>query len=266
MIELRPKYHVELVEKNGQHFYSTDNKATLWPGVTTILSVISKPYLMPWVAKVCGEHTKKILTRVATKYALSPRFIETLYKRSKKQHLLIRDRAADIGSRAHGIFDAMTKAKALIGEKTDVDPDIQVAVDGFISWIGLKTLKIELGDTKIADTTLGYGGSLDALASDPSGRLVVVDYKTSNRISPDYALQVSAYCNAFAKTYGLDYLPEAYIVRFGKEKPEIEVVKVADVPYFFKAFTHALNLYNAIQLPPFTDRQVFKHKKRKKGD
>lgn len=81
----------------GNHSYWVDDKPI--PGVTTILNVISKPALMPWVAKMCGVwlSLEENLSRVREKDADVP----ALVKEMKGNYRRRRDEAADIGTLAH---------------------------------------------------------------------------------------------------------------------------------------------------------------------
>lgn len=232
-----PKVVVELVNKGKGHFYRVNGQDVLFPGVTTVLGVISKPALIPWAANEAAKKIKTYLMEHATGRALTAEEIAELVERGRKAHIELKEAAADLGTRAHQAINAL-----IDGGTMDLTEDVKPAVDGFLKFIEESNLKIEHGDRKIISMKYGYGGSLDALGLE-NGRIVVVDFKTSSAIYPEYGLQVAAYCQAFQETYGLDYLPEAYILRLGKTKPEFEFRKVESLDKCLKWFLNALELY-----------------------
>jgi hypothetical protein len=260
-MKLTPNYTVKLLEKDNKHFYSVDNDPTLYPGSTTVLSVISKPYLINWSAKETAEYTKKILNRVRDIKGvyLRDKFLSILYFRSKKQHKFKKESSADIGTRAHKAIDDIIN-----GNDPIITPDINFCVDGFILWLSENSLTIISGDLKLASLKYGYGGSLDALAVDHDGKLVVIDFKTSNQISDEYALQVASYCNALKEQFGLDYMPRGIIVRFSKVKVEIEIREIRSVEDSFKCFESALNLYVGMQMEQYQSKLLLKPENRRK--
>lgn len=237
-MNLEPKYHVELVAKGRGHFYRVDGKDFLFPGVTTVLGVIAKPALIPWAANEAAKKIKAYLVENATGRALTATEIDDLVEKGRKAHIELKDAAADVGTRAHAAINTLIDGGTLA-----LTDDIKPAVDAFLAFIGESHIKIEHGDRKIASMTHGYGGSLDAVGVE-NGRLVVVDFKTSSGIYREMGLQVAAYCEALRETYGLDYLPEAYILRLGKTKPEFEVKKIPSVERCFGWFRNALELYH----------------------
>ncbi len=266
MINLTPKYTVNLIEQDGQHFYTFNNQKTLYPGATGPLGIISKYYLIPWAAKETALYTKRTLEKVKNIFGLSAkdlcndRFLELLYKRSKKQHSIKKERAADIGTRAHKAIDEIIK-----GGTPKIDSDTEFVVENFFSWYEQSGMKIVQGDTKVGSREHGYGGSLDGIIQDDKGKLYVLDFKTSNQIDPlGYSCQVAAYSFALKEMYGLYTAPDGIIVRFSKTKPEIEIVKVADIFRSFQdGFIPALTLYKHAQTILIKDRVLIKPEKKR---
>ena len=256
-----PKYSVSLVEKDGQHFYTFNNQKTLYPGATGPLGIISKYHLIPWAAKETALYTQKVLRKTGLIFGLSAkdlcndRFLELLYKRSKKQHSIKKERAADIGTRAHKAIDEIIKGGTPIIEK-----DTEFVVENFFAWYEQSGMKIINGDTKVGSQVHGYGGSLDGVVQDENGKLYVLDFKTSNQIDPlGYSCQVAAYSFALKEMYGLYTAPDGIIVRFSKIKPEIEIVKVADIFRSFQdGFLPALTLYKHSQTILLKERFLIK--------
>lgn len=232
-----PQYTVELLQSRNAHFYRVDGRETLYPGSTTVLGVISKPALIPWAANQAAEKIKLYLMEHATGRTLTKEEISDLVEHGRKAHVELKEAAADIGTRAHQAINAI-----IDGGKMNLTDDIKPAVNAFMDFIGKSRVTIEHGDRKIASLKYGYGGSLDALGIE-DGRFVIIDFKTSNAIYAEHSLQVASYAQAFQETYGLTYLPEAYILRLGKKKPDFEFRKVPSIANCLQGFLSALALY-----------------------
>lgn len=68
-------------------------------------------------------------------------------------------------------------------------------------------------------------GFIDLIASDPSGRVMIVDYKTGITDKDEYALQLALYRKAAVEAYGLD-VAGCRIARINAERCELEEVEL----------------------------------------
>ena len=249
------RYTVEQIVEKRRHLYSVthDNgKVERFPGVTGILSVISKPALVPWATKMGVESMANALkTRLNTKALITDEWINAITLEAKTKPEKIKDDAADLGTQAHAWFDGFIQGKDIpIHEK------IRPAVTAFLKWVKESKLSLVGGDTKVASIEHGYGGALDALAIDENEQWVLLDWKTSGAVYPEYALQVSAYCQAFDETYGIT--PQrAVIVRFSKVEPvEFEAVEISDIKYSLSAFLAAKSLQEKMKFAHFKHEKI----------
>lgn len=229
-------YNVDLVEKRGAHYYRVSGSTVgyseeLLPGVTTILGgTIPKPWLVPWAAKEAANRIKSHLLEHAVNRPLTPEEIGELVETGRKEHEKKRDDAADVGTRAHKAIDAY-----IAGEKIEITDDIRPAVDAFHKWQDEHPFRLVMGDTKVASVAHGFGGSLDILGESKDG-LGIIDLKTSNQVSWDYALQVAAYAKAFEETFG-EQIRWAMVLRVGKKAPpEFEARPIKDLQKAWEAF------------------------------
>eukprot|EP01087_Luapelamoeba_hula_P013799 TRINITY_DN3973_c0_g1_i1.p1 TRINITY_DN3973_c0_g1~~TRINITY_DN3973_c0_g1_i1.p1 ORF type:complete len:337 (-),score=55.17 TRINITY_DN3973_c0_g1_i1:346-1356(-) len=123
----------------------------------------------------------------------------------------------------------------------------------------------------VCSPTYGYAGCLDAVAvrTKPGGNksLVVLDWKTSNMLTMENALQVAAYAKAFEETFG-EPVEEAWVVRLAKSQPSsgdsynttstsanapmFEARQVLDIDGTFKVFLNTLDMWRNLQRPPAT--------------
>ena len=250
---LKPKFRVDLVVAGRSHLYDVvrgDRKKRL-PGVTGVLSVIAKPALIPWakkeaLASVETAIMKRLDGRASAAVEIDREWIGQVLQEAKKRPDKIKDQAAAFGTHAHALID-----RIILGdEPAEIPPEVAGPVHAFKDWWRSSGIELVMGDTKVASPEYGYGGSLDALGR-RNGRYVILDWKTSNGIYTEYALQVAAYAQAFRETYGVP-CSEAIIVRFGKKLPiEFEYKELADLDLSLSAFLAAKSLKEALEQPHF---------------
>ena len=245
---LKPKYKVELVVSGRSHLYDVTqgDKTVRYPGVTDSLGVINKPALVNWAKREALAMVEKAMSgRLGGKdsagIVLDKAWIEGVIQDARKRPDQLKDQAADFGSRAHAFIDSIIKGS----EPSEVPEEIAGPVRAFRDWWKSSGIEMVRGEIPVASVEHGYGGTLDALGR-RRGRYVVLDWKTSNGIYTEYALQTSAYVHALRETYGLE-CSEAIVVRFGKKLPvEFEFKELADVELSFHAFLAAKALKEAL--------------------
>jgi len=252
-MNLNPKYIVDRVDKGNGHGYTVDKAKTYLPGVTTILQATwSKPYLMRWASKVTAKYVEerlksRFIHRKGTAEPFTKEEIEDLCHTAKVEPTTIADTSADLGTRAHAVFD-----RFVLGEDIQTyDSDLETVVKSFKSWRSTKRIKFLKGDTKVISLKHGFGGTFDAMAIDHEGELQIFDFKSSNYLGDDYALQLAPYAFAAQEIFDLEYLPACHVVRFGKKKVEFEEKRVLDVERSFTVFKHLLFLYEEKKKSPW---------------
>lgn len=255
-INLVPLYRVERIDEEGRHLYTVNGSDTSFPGVTTILSVVGKDALVPWAAKESVDYVFNRLAKVKG-YKLTERFMERLQSRAKKQPRFAKERAGRNGTQAHNAFDAYINDQP-------AGPGNTPFWESFQYWLEKEKLRIVIGDTKVASLVYQFGGSIDVLLADENNKLIIGDFKTSKGLYDAYAYQISAYCQAFRETYGLDYIPEGVVVRFVKDRPCFERREVRDINDSFAGFKAALDLFNNTKLVHYKNRELVKPMKLKK--
>jgi RecB family exonuclease len=138
------------------------------PGVTTILNVINKPYLVAWANRLGLEGTN------TAKY---------------------KDEAAAIGTLAHYLVEC--RLRSTQPDLKDFTP-AQVERAGYSlrsydAWLANQTsfepIKVEL---RLVSEKYHYGGTIDTYA-DLNGKTALVDYKTSAAVYDEHKAQVAAY-------------------------------------------------------------------------
>lgn len=176
-----------------------------WPSITNVLDtcIAKQVSLVPWAAKVTAAKAWEMLPRLVAA-SRRPSEQEVLTKELKGQHKLVKDQAADLGSRVHAQAEAR-----VIGKPIAADPETDPFVDQllrFFADFGVDFERdIEAAEATVINRTYGYAGTGDLWVwlKLPGRRrgLYVVDYKTSSTravdsVYPENGMQVAAVSKA----------------------------------------------------------------------
>lgn len=182
------------VTLNRKRYYDLHDGTRL-PSVTTILSTaLNKPALVGWAAKAVAEEA---MAQLPTLVRMSRTDPDGAVKMLKGSPYAQRDAAADAGTAAHKLAEAY-----ILGQPYEVpapDSDLGKTLAQFVRFLEEWRPTFEATEAVVANTTIGYAGSLDAIARVPQlgNRLVVWDWKTSKSGPyPEWALQTAAYARA----------------------------------------------------------------------
>jgi hypothetical protein len=246
-------------QRGGRYYVGPEGQRL--DSVTNLLSVINKPALIPWAAKVERE---LVIEAAANLYLDAPTttkmtrdaFVRTLGQRigAEKAHQRIAKKATDIGGQAHALIEWNIRKE--LGQKPGAEPKVDrnagTAFAAFASWwkgAGYKPVRVE---QMIFHPGKLYAGTLDLLATDAKDRLGIVDFKTSKAIYPEYLLQVSAYAEA-VNAMGHGPVEWAVIARFPKGEleppfnPERDIHEVTLTPELFETFCNAQVLHQWLE-------------------
>lgn len=163
------------------------------PRVTEIISaMIHEEYLMKW-ANGIGFRYKKYETE--------------------------RDRAANIGSIAHGLIEEYIRNKTY--SKSDINESNNAYSSFRLWWDELNANnKIEVLGLEQQLVCRYYGGTYDMLIS-INGKIYLVDFKTSNHVSYKYYLQMAAYKNVLLNEHNIN-IDGVIILQLDKKIPSYE--------------------------------------------
>ena len=229
--------HISSTQRNGHRFYLVAGHTL--PSVTTILSVIAKPALIPWARNTVLETVRRSLLKLQGA-PIPPALLDAVIEDARRSPHKVMAQAADFGTKAHALIAAI-----LQGEKPEIPPELAPAIESFKAWQKNAGLDIEFAETEVRSLAHGYAGTLDALAC-RGDRWVVLDWKTGNGIYPEHALQVAAYAKAFEETVGVK-VGEAWIIRLGKTSPTFNAQQVMDIEAAFGTFLAVLGLWRGLQ-------------------
>jgi hypothetical protein len=246
-----PKFHVEGFEGNrGAHLYRVkaltgEVLEGYLPSVTKKLDLIGGSKtgaLMGWAVKEALSHVeKRMVLALSSNEAVTRELVVETLAAGRKRPERVKDAAADLGTRVHGLIDEWI----LTGSTRAQDVDEMVAFCNFTMFVSKYKMRFLSGDLPVASLRYKYGGRLDAIA-EINGKLVLLDWKTSNAIRDDYALQVAAYRLALFETYGIR-ADKAMVVRFDKVDPKVldhKEVRLAQATKTWKALAAFEGEYN----------------------
>lgn len=228
MVELKPKFEVEFIEKNRRHFYKIKGQDKLYPSVTWYLNMIGgskTTALQTWAKNLAVEYIANSLRdKIGNDIKITENFINEMVLIGKQQPKWNLEKAADVGTKAHNAFDYYIHN----GKAPEMDEQTTHLFNNFLDWVNEHKIKFIMPDTAVVCNEEGMmvGGKFDAVAQDEDGKLILIDFKSSNHISEDYAMQLSFYFHAFKCTYGVE-LDKGMIVRFDKKEPKFQIQEIS---------------------------------------
>jgi hypothetical protein len=98
-------------------------------GVTTVLSVISKPALIQWAANMAVEYLSEHIGE-AMEYPLNPHAIDEVFKAAKVAHKTKKEKAGDWGTQLHDAIEQWIKH----GTEPTLESFQKEAFDKFKTW------------------------------------------------------------------------------------------------------------------------------------
>jgi len=128
-----------------------------------------------------------------------------------------RDSAADAGSLVHHWIDQVIHGQErTTPEKYDQEAAAKALVGfgAFLQWRDQMKLEVLSTETPLVSEGLRYGGTYDAVAL-VAGKRVLLDWKGSNAIYPEYVVQLAAYRRLLLEN-GEDDVTSGYLLRVGK--------------------------------------------------
>lgn len=140
-----------------------------------------------------------------------------------------RDKAAEIGTMAHAMCDALMTDRDPLAVLSGFGPTVEQAQKASTAFSAYQTWLKQQGATPISaeeplvSKTHLFGGTPDFVLRMPDGTLALGDLKTSNAIYRDYLMQVAAYGILWNENKPDDPINAGYhILRLGKDEPDFE--------------------------------------------
>lgn len=134
-----------------------------------------------------------------------------------------RDEAATAGHLVHAMVEA-----SILGLPAPEIPDefrqrCDSAYGAWSEWFHGSRFEIVATEVPLISELHRFGGTIDAIARDRHGRLCLLDWKTSNGVYTDYALQLAAYALLWNEhNPGEPITGGFHLARFAKEHGDFE--------------------------------------------
>jgi hypothetical protein len=129
-----------------------------------------------------------------------------------------RDTAADIGTLVHHLVEADLRGEPHPPVPPEWEERVISAYSAWLDWWRQSRLEVVATELQLVSERHRFGGTPDAIGRDVSGRLVLLDWKTSNGVYVDYLCQLAAYGALWDETHPDTPITGGYhLVRFAKE-------------------------------------------------
>jgi PD-(D/E)XK nuclease superfamily len=156
-----------------------------------------------------------------------------------------RDQAAEAGTLAHDMIEAHIlgqKQKAVVADPT-VLTKANNAFAQFLEWQEQSRLEIIETEKSYVSELHRFGGTVDAIGRDAKGRIVLVDWKTSNAVYQDYLIQLAAYA-LLLEECSIHKPKSFHLLRVAKESADFAHHYFGELEDAKKAFLLMRQLYD----------------------
>jgi hypothetical protein len=164
-----------------------------------------------------------------------------------------RDKAADIGTLAHFMIECMLNNQ--VADLSDYDEaDIAKALvcyTKFLDWWEIQNLTVVATEIQLVNEEYRYGGTIDLIAVDDDGDHVLLDFKTSKKISESYWRQCAGYAALWEANTSPAPFPESDRLKCGLPAPHV---------------LRPLGLQAVIMNPQITNHAIVRIGKQEEGD
>lgn len=234
-------------------FYEVDGSPL--PSVTSILTVVAKPALIPWAAKQEREMVYSAVRRlIADPEVKRETFMASLDLAvgREKAHVKAMSKALTIGSECHGLIEwhLRKELKQAVGTEPQVSEKALWAFMVYEEWRKRANLSVTLVEQVVYSKRYGYAGTLDfgGEIDHEGGRVTVTgDFKTGKAIYGEAHLQVAAYAHALLEMGYATTMPAGCIVRLPKAEtdpePEVLVIPAEKMKSLHRVFLNVLELW-----------------------
>lgn len=242
-------------QKGNRRYYTVEDDESVagleLPSVTTLTNVLDKPALVGWAERIgiegCQQFAKDYNFETTPHGLDWEEWVDYMGATVKGITHRTRDAAADKGTAIHEYIDDILHG----GMPHPVPSEYQQAISNFVRWYTSSGItNIQFSELPVYSSTYKYGGTIDAIGQNHTGA-VLLDWKTSNGLYPEVALQLAGYCQAYAEMNNCNpHAIKLLAVRLGKDRPDFEVKEVANFDVSFKGFLAAKGIYEWKQSKP----------------
>lgn len=199
------------------------------PGVTTIIGRFKDSGgLVQWAYKSGREHE-----RMVAQGKEAPRHLYDVV-----------DQAALAGNIAHDMIEAHILGKEFTPEgPEDVIAKARNSFAQFLEWREQSRIEIVATERAYVSERYQFGGTVDAIGRDGKGRIVLLDWKTSNAVYQDYLIQLAAYA-LLLEECAPEWTPQGFhLLRVAKESADFAHHFFGELEAAKRAFVLMRELY-----------------------
>jgi ATP-dependent exoDNAse (exonuclease V) beta subunit len=185
----------------SSHRYIVNGKRV--SGVTSYTGYLAKPALVYWSANLACDY---LLDRKQEILATTDEMVlRDLIETARKQFDVEKKRSAALGSFTHSYIESYIEASIKHQQFPALpqNEEIRNSCQAFIDWVGLRKPTFHATELIVYSKKYNYAGMLDAVAV-IDGKRYLIDFKTSNGLYAEYALQLTAYRMAEEEERGRD--------------------------------------------------------------
>jgi len=242
---------IPTLQRGGSRYYIHPKTGDKVPGVTSVLGMLPKPFLKAWASKVVAETAVAMAPSLVQMSASDPAGAIDYLKRAPGRST---QGAADIGTAAHSVFEAMSLGES-VGQLSEALLPFQKHFQDFLDTVQPTYLRTE---ETVWSETHGYAGSFDAFAEIQGQRCWVDNKTTKSGVHAEVALQLSAYKNA---DYMLDGDTGEQLLQPQADRGVVVHVRpegwaLYEVPVTDEVFAHFLDLRRVFTWDTTTSKAV----------
>ena len=219
------------------HAHTLDGKPLM--GVTTVLSVISKPMLIQWAANMACDYISDH-AEIPLNGQSGLHISEKVLREARTAHRTKKEAAGDWGTIVHKAIEEWIKDK----KDTILEGNQQTAFDHFKDWAIDNNVEFLESEKHLYSEKMWIGGICD-LVIKMNGKKYVADIKTSSGIYNEAFFQMAAYA-LMLEEQGVNDI-EGYLVINLKKDGTMDLKRADNMEINKEAFKHALGLYQIIQ-------------------
>jgi len=200
------------------------------PGTTTIIGRFKDSGgLIQWAYKSGREHERMV----------------NQGKEAPKHLYDVVDKAAESGTIAHDMIESfiLGKPQPVVTAPADVLEKASNAFRQFCEWQEQTRIEIVATERAYVSELHQFGGTVDAIGKDMKGRIVLLDWKTSNAVYQDMLIQLAAYA-LLLEERAPEWTPNGFhLLRVAKESADFAHHFYGELEDAKKAFLLMRDLY-----------------------
>ena len=225
------------------HWYKASTAPGPMPSVTTILEILHRgPGLLNWSKQVVADamlNAFKIRPEDRP-----PNYMQLAVKEACDEPDRRARQAANRGTLVHEAIEQVLLGKKPLEEISEAH---RYAVKEALAFLEDGELTPLASETSVFHPNRMYAGQVDCIARHEDGQLVVIDWKTGNRIYTHHEYQAAAYAAAVS-LLSQENVGHAYVVKLplsaNARNPRYEKRKVDDIFARYDIFKAAQELWN----------------------